>query len=106
MTDKEFPELIFSNETSKELNTDTKTITNNLNENCCNYCLPENFCKITPTNLFYLLHVNIRSIYKNIDLLEELISKLSQTPDIIALTETKINPLNAESKIFFFSESF
>ena len=29
LTDKEFHELMFSNETSKELNTDTKTITNN-----------------------------------------------------------------------------
>ena len=44
-----------------------------------------------PTNLLSLLHVNICNLYKNIDLLEELISKLPQTPDRIALTETKIN---------------
>ena len=64
LTDKEFHEVIFFNETSKELNTDIKIITNDPNENCCNYCAPENFCKIIPTNLFSLLHINIHSYIK------------------------------------------
>ena len=94
MTDKEFHEVIFFNEASKELNTDAKTIIKDLTENYCKYSAPKNFCKIIPTKLFSLLHINIRSIYKNIDLLEELISKCPQTLDIIALTETKFNQKN------------
>ena len=37
-----------------------------------------------------LLHCNIRSLYKNIDKLEEIVTPCSKPPDIIALSETRI----------------
>jgi len=37
-----------------------------------------------------LLHCNIRSLYKNIDKLEEIVTPCSKPPDIIALSEARI----------------
>jgi len=37
-----------------------------------------------------LLHCNIRSLYKNMDKHEEIITPCSKPPDIIALSETRI----------------
>jgi len=42
------------------------------------------------SNDLSLLHCNIRSLYKNIDKLEEIVTPCSKTPDIIALLETRI----------------
>ena len=42
------------------------------------------------SNDFSLLHCNVRSLYKNIDKLEEIVSPCSKPPDIIALSETRI----------------
>lgn len=39
----------------------------------------------------FLLHSNIRSLPKNIELLKENLTSLSVNPDIIAITETKLN---------------
>lgn len=42
-----------------------------------------------------LIHINTRSLNKNLDKLEtELIRELASTPDIIAITETKLNSSN------------
>jgi len=45
--------------------------------------------KLMPNDLS-LLHCNIRSLYKNMDKLEEIVTPCSNPPDIIALSETRI----------------
>ena len=42
-------------------------------------------------NDLIILHVNTRSLIKNIDRLEELICLMKYQPDVIAITETKLN---------------
>jgi len=42
------------------------------------------------SNDLSLLHCNIRSLHKNIEKLELIVSPCSKTPDIIALSETRI----------------
>ena len=42
------------------------------------------------TDTLFILHINIRSIQKHIDVLCELISNLSRSPDVILTTETRI----------------
>ena len=68
-------------------------LTNNLKQ-CKTY---ETNCKLPLTkkkkNLF-ILHINIRSIYKNFDTLNhEFLQTLDYLPDIICLSETKIKNL-------------
>ena len=46
--------------------------------------------KFAKATNFFILHVNIRSLNKNIDKLEELLLELGKLPDIIALSETKL----------------
>ena len=43
-------------------------------------------------NEFAVLHVNIRSLIKNLDKLKELINAMKMTPDIIAISETWLEP--------------
>lgn len=43
------------------------------------------------SNNFSYFHINIRSLKKNLEKIEELLINLDTLPDIIALTETKIN---------------
>ena len=42
------------------------------------------------SNDLSLLHCNIRSLYKNMDNLEEIVTPCSKSPDVIALSETRI----------------
>jgi len=42
------------------------------------------------SNDLSLLHCNIRSLYKNMDKLDEIVAPCSKPPDIIALSETRI----------------
>ena len=49
-------------------------------------------------NLF-LIHINIRSLQKNIDKLTHFISELGKSPDVIAITETKLNKNRIHSNI-------
>ena len=42
-------------------------------------------------NDFLLLHLNIRSLNKNFDKLEDLLTQLGKLPGIIAITETKLS---------------
>ena len=44
-----------------------------------------------PQNSLVIIHINIRSLTKNIDQLHNLISELDQQPDCIAISETKLN---------------
>ena len=46
--------------------------------------------KFSHGNDFCILHVNIRSLNKNFDALEELILQFQKQPDIIAISETKL----------------
>ena len=46
--------------------------------------------KFAKTTNFFILLVNIISLKKNINKLEELLLKLGKLPDIIALSETKL----------------
>ena len=39
----------------------------------------------------FLLHVNIRSLSKNLDTLNEHLVTMNRNPDIIAITETRLN---------------
>jgi len=44
-----------------------------------------------PNKQLFILHVNIRSVYKNFDsLTQEFLQSFSYLPDIICLSETKI----------------
>ena len=45
----------------------------------------------TDFNDLFLIHVNIRSLQKNIDKLTQYILQLKKLPDVIAITETKLN---------------
>ena len=57
----------------------------------------ETNCKLTSTKKkksLFILHINIRSIYKNFDALNyEFLQSLDYLPDIICLSETKIKNL-------------
>jgi len=51
--------------------------------------------KVKSKNKFSLLHVNIRSLTKNLEKLEELLAGIRTLPDIIAITETRLkNSMN------------
>ena len=43
-------------------------------------------------NNFFVLHLNTRSLTKNHDKIEELLNELNFFPEIINITETKLNP--------------
>jgi len=68
-------------------------------ENVCDYANSE-YCtleslKVKSKNKFSLLHVNIRSLTKNLEKLEELLAGIRTLPDIIAITETRLkNAMN------------
>ena len=51
------------------------------------------------SNDLSLLHCNIRSLYKNIDKLEEIITPCWKPPDIIALSETRIKDTSIEAAL-------
>ena len=51
---------------------------------------------INTKNTLSVLHFNTRSIPKNKNLIEELISALNHNPDVIAVTETKLNMSNID----------
>ena len=58
------------------------------------YCTLESL-KVKSKNKFSLLHVNIRSLTKNLKKLEELLAGIRTLPDIIAITETRLkNSMN------------
>jgi len=58
------------------------------------YCTLESL-KVKSKNKFSLLHVNIRSLTKNLEKLEELLAGIRTLPDIIAVTETRLkNSMN------------
>ena len=86
-----------SNYELKELNVKNKPILPKLSDfklldadNC--YILTPDFQNLYANNKdFCMLHINIRSLYKNFEKLEELLSVLGKMPEIIAISETKLN---------------
>ena len=54
------------------------------------YITPKNFHKDHgTTNDFFMLHTNTRSSNKNFKKLEEFVTQLGKSPEIIAISETK-----------------
>jgi len=53
------------------------------------YCTLESL-KVKSKNKVSLLHVNIRSLTKNLEKLEELLAGIRTLPDIIAITDTRL----------------
>ena len=47
----------------------------------------------------YLMHFNVRSIQKNVDLLANLLTQLKALPNVLAITETKLKPDQAHNNI-------
>ena len=57
--------------------------------NC--YMTAEDFqCQYKYNKDFFLMHINIRSLNKNFEKLEELLIQLGKMPDITAISETKL----------------
>ena len=46
--------------------------------------------KIKKLSNFIIMHINIRSIHANIEKLDELLTSCNVSPDVIALSETKL----------------
>ena len=65
---------------------------------CCKYLELDDVRRLSSTNpethSFSLVHVNIVSLDKNIDKIRTLLYGLDSNPDIIAVTETRINDEN------------
>jgi len=58
------------------------------------YCTLESL-KVKSKNKFFMLHVSIRSLTKNLEKLEELLAGIRTLPDIIAITEIRLkNSMN------------
>ena len=55
------------------------------------YCSPDQVHNLCATNNgFLIVHVNIRSLTKNFDVLEELLVEIRKMPDILVISETKL----------------
>jgi len=67
-----------------------KLITSNIT-NCRYYNLDSKFKDFKNTQLF-LLHINVRSLQKHFDTLNEIITNSILKPDVICLTESRIKP--------------
>lgn len=86
-------------EAESECNLDLMSIVDNdliqdLNEKCC----VSDACDVTKAGDLNILHLNIRSLQKNLDCLKELIDTLSKkdvTLDVILLCETWTHDLNS-----------
>ena len=65
------------------------SMTNNIKK-CKYFDLHLNHLKIDKNYFLILLHVNIRSLHKNFELLHEFLVTLNFSPDIICLTDTRL----------------
>ena len=55
------------------------------------HCNVEEISSFRPNSIhepFFIMHINIRSLQKNFTKLQELLSDISPSPDLIALSET------------------
>ena len=84
------------------------------NINICNYYDPPELThelNFSETSNLSILHINIRSLQKHINSLQEFLSNLNFFPDIIAITETRIKDqpainIDIPGYKFFFAKSF
>ena len=91
-------EINFMNDLKNNTNGfDFISLHNLLTNNFKQFKTYETNCKLPLTekkNSLFILHINIRSIYKNFDALNhEFVQTLNYLPDIICLSETKIKNL-------------
>ena len=59
-----------------------------------NIFLPANMSKLSSTltkNDFFIQHFNVRSLPKNKEKIEEFFDGITRLPDVIAISETKLN---------------
>ena len=63
-----------------------ETLTNNIT-NCEYY---DTNCKLIQKNSLLLLHINVRSLSKNFDLLHEFLTSLNSIPQVICISESRI----------------
>jgi len=64
----------------------------------CQYCNSSHFIEYTKqltTKDLFMLHCNVRSLNKNLCDLQQYLSELYYEPDIIAISETRINSTNS-----------
>ena len=70
----------------------------------CSRCKMVDMCSFTDLSSnscndeFFATHFNMRSLKKNIDLIKEFLLPLDKPPDIICVTETKLNDSNLDDK--------
>ena len=86
--------LPFSSITNEEfynLHNDSPNLTNPIYSTPEDIPLKFNINTANRNNLISVLHVNIRSLTKNVDQLHQLICSLTVQPEVIAITETKLN---------------
>ena len=55
------------------------------------YYSPLQYANVLKENNLKIIHMNVRSLVKNKDKIESLLMNMPNPPDIIALTETKLN---------------
>ena len=92
ITDKELMELLVPQVGTTDLSDPIYILPQDLSKNVSKIRNPNN-------NHINILHVNIRSISKNIDDLHNLICSLDVQPEIIAITETKLNSFSCLDRI-------
>ena len=71
---------------------DEDEVENNIDD--CKYIYPHDLRNLSfsldKSKELSILHINIRSIYKNFSVLQDLLSKFPKVPEIICLSETNI----------------
>ena len=75
-----------------------------LNTPCSEYYSVRSFNKmlvISDTKYFSILHCNIRSLSKNLNLLEELLCSLDSKLDILGITETILGEKSISNSFFY-----
>ena len=82
-----------------ELNhTDYMSNKDGINDVNCKYRSMEWYSKnfVNASSNLSIIHFNTRSLYKNLNKIEELLNLLSIKPDIIAISESKLNDTNLQ----------
>lgn len=86
--------LNFDNSISATIDCLESRLKYSTNTRVCTYAKPTELCLNRTDDAIVILHVNIRSLIKNMDKLLELLTELKDVPDVIAISETKLNEYN------------
>jgi len=82
---------LLKNDGSKQFYLKNSFIKSIANNDKTQYCKLEDVAsKFKTNNNFTILHINIRSIHANIEGLQELLVQCNISPDVIAVSETKL----------------